>query len=1854
MKKSQFDKAEFTCFTEFLAFTDDTTQINLEDTISGFELFWYKWSELANKNKIDLNEINGRWSHKKVGNPLVYMERLLTILQNSRNLREQLDCLGGLEFVLHVAPEGASLSTIEDDLAFDTYQRCSLIQKGNDFYFYGNKANGTGWGLTKLDADIVQAEQFPFSILGKPFSLRGASYEQSFNPKHKKLYDHIAALGADDTQDQHILDNYGAYYASKYEGFHVVSQEMGLHYHPDKQNALPFHPDSTLYRTDLELLTEYCAAREEARQLELPTKELEVVLTKDQALKIKDNLFLISTEEGLLSLDTSVELNQEELVRAMEAKYGSVIPYNGQPIEAPYALFKARYAQNQRSNYYHFAPLRIRKSLPFDDLEKLTYEQIIERTFRFIGQQPKGISLIEFAKGARSAMMGAGERSNYFIAILFFVAHERYKGEVKLEDLLLNITHMNSHSELVVANNRSLVKLFQQDIRLSDKEGNALCQSVASMNAGRPAHLDTAYYINKLFLHLQNNKQGTLKMLQHFASPGNIKSFVYALDTAEYFMKNPSIAGFYYNDLLLFSALINANAKESYFEGRKDNESSTIHQNMERVNEILLKAATGTQPNNLDYAIKAIIQSRTYFTFTKFLKACQEIEALETFDDKATEAILTKNEFILQASVPEIFSRDNDTIKGALILTLITLERAENGNINLTPVVDASEKEISDVNDKIQVFEKLDTLHAQRLMLDEQGLPIDEEIKLLETKLSDSSPKAKIQQKKLDTLRAQRLMLNEQSLPIDKEIKLLETKLSGSSLNALKTQQKKLKLQREEYQSMLIKMAVLNQLTMKELQSKLQQEWTTKGMLFSFAAKAILAPILLQLRNHVIHQAFSALGESAFITQLEKQIYDLNSFKEADNFESLDRIANEANSLARQFNEILKHQCFIVNEEELTQIFSKIDYASYDYKTLFAMLDMLVNMPERDYREVLSQYIQVSNNVSIAEKMDLINDIRTLHNNQFPSTYITAFISRPPKIKNKSDRTLFLQQIITTFQRDQEDPLLNWMIKGSIEDSSLLAISTLTQGITNNRAAVSRLFAMMNTAEKPILKDFLGKTDYPEEVATKIIEILAISYAATPAALLKKNPVDYIQLTTMLGQLNKENINLLYSKLSKTSIAITCLNHSLKNRDEGQPFNEFLKEFEKNPFGSRDFGAQFDTEHVERVVNNFVDLNNKSAYSYYYRKQMMEAFLFVNRAGFDLPVYNNKAAKDLSNDEITQLFFEIKSGHLKHLDSFQTRLYALGLMREAMYRTTGQYPYSTQMLTLIDCMMHQGDVISNIDTGQGKSMIDTMKATLLWLGSGRVDLTTASLIDAKRDLDIYSPFWSLLGIPFSKKPISSTSPFDAYEKQGINVGTIAQFALFYSKAKGEQVDLDSDQVSLVMNESDYTILDDRTVYRYASTGGPGLIGAGKEWIYDAINQFVTRDAFKANTTSEAQDIAALKKYLLKQAKLQKKSSKFIESFPDKKWLMLLESALIVNYRLKENFDYVLTKKPEVKLINGEIRETRSAKIIMKDGKVSSDTQYGNGMQQLLYSKLNKIHGRDSFVIEPESKTIISTNNKNMIDYYRSKKGFIWGSSGTVGFGREIDLQYQKYGFEFSKVEPHQLNITKLNKPTVSADEKAQFEHIIQLLKLKNTSNEKKAPVLVIFKDIETATRFHAYLQDQYKTQAMQLYTGLGNEEQAIHNAAQAGMITITTPALGRNTDIHYDKSVGMDVIETFVASAREDRQKAGRTGRQGSKGNVYYSLNQDDLGNKTIPEVRAPKLASVVSQEKIDERLVDELAKNITESDKANAKVATKSLDSMKQHNQHFKENLSTMSGRTQHGVDNDNDDAGHTQPPKH
>jgi len=138
--------------------------------------------------------------------------------------------------------------------------------------------------------------------------------------------------------------------------------------------------------------------------------------------------------------------------------------------------------------------------------------------------------------------------------------------------------------------------------------------------------------------------------------------------------------------------------------------------------------------------------------------------------------------------------------------------------------------------------------------------------------------------------------------------------------------------------------------------------------------------------------------------------------------------------------------------------------------------------------------------------------------------------------------------------------------------------------------------------------------------------------------------------------------------------------------------------------------------------------------------------------------------------------------------------------------------------------------------------------------------------------------------------------------------------------------------------------------------------------------------------------------------------------------------------------------------------------------------------------------------------------------------------------------------------------------------------------------------LVFCKDIETATHLFAQLNANNPRKFFtQLYTGLGKEEDFINHASTPGMITITTSALGRNTDILYDKIAGLQVWHTFVDSPRGTEQKSGRTGRQGSIGEISFVLNKQDFNGRTIEEIKSQADEFAARERNINETLYNVL-----------------------------------------------------------
>ena len=381
----------------------------------------------------------------------------------------------------------------------------------------------------------------------------------------------------------------------------------------------------------------------------------------------------------------------------------------------------------------------------------------------------------------------------------------------------------------------------------------------------------------------------------------------------------------------------------------------------------------------------------------------------------------------------------------------------------------------------------------------------------------------------------------------------------------------------------------------------------------------------------------------------------------------------------------------------------------------------------------------------------IINYLSRLTASNLSSEKIETIIPLLNKYHNDSLLSPFILKIIESSHKS-DDIFLNFILKNlSIELSDMIAIMAMREMLPENvHDSVCSLLSELHTHSK--LSEFIQAfTLVPKENQISTLTIIGKSYVSGRIVNNSVEKIDYIDFMNRLNVFytKLDNSGLLFNFFQTATLSASSLYTALQNQGDKNSFDEFMQDLEKSPFGPRDFAQQFSIAELERVVNDSKDLQNHTSFTYQRRKQLMEAVLFVNAIGEHIPLYNNKPACQLSSQEIKTLFMAMKNHKLKHLDRQQTLLYALGIMREAMYRATGELPYTTQLFALLDSIMHQGDVISNIDTGQGKSNIDTISMEYYKLVSDVVDITTSSLIDAKVQIARYASFrntWNSLYI----------------------------------------------------------------------------------------------------------------------------------------------------------------------------------------------------------------------------------------------------------------------------------------------------------------------------------------------------------------------------------------------------------------------------------------------------------------------------------------------------------------------------
>lgn len=670
--------------------------------------------------------------------------------------------------------------------------------------------------------------------------------------------------------------------------------------------------------------------------------------------------------------------------------------------------------------------------------------------------------------------------------------------------------------------------------------------------------------------------------------------------------------------------------------------------------------------------------------------------------------------------------------------------------------------------------------------------------------------------------------------------------------------------------------------------------------------------------------------------------------------------------------------------------------------------------------------------------------------------------------------------------------------------------------------------------------------------------------------------------------------------------------------------SQWANQLEKNPFEVKR-AQHFEQTEVQRVINNLRTLSYKETQegpvasntyiSLIEKDRLFSAFQYIHFLGKGFSE-TRTGVSNYSKDQLQQAIENCRREYKQFQQAdkpdakkgLELKLRYLALAREAMFRSTGQFPNSTQIIAIIKAILEGNNQLAQIATGEGKSIVTALFNIMQQLEGGHVEACTSDLELAKRDAKDFAPFYQYLGIPSAV--LTKQSHFSEMKANGIHYTTFAELALFRKKHQqlGRRF---VGRASLTLDEADYSFLNDKTVYRYAKVleedrGADNQ--STKIWLYELINEFIDSEQFKdpEKRFSEQDDIINLKNFLIEKCSQDPGRIKFIENVSPDQLNSWIEAANEASKR-KENEHFRVITKPE--MVNGQIIMTSFAAIINSTNqRVEENSEWGNGIHQFLHARLNKQNEdlpkqerRPAFRVSPEKIELAAATCKNIIDEYRVT-GLVWGLTGTVGSAEEIQECQEKFGLNAYNVPSHYIRQRVDLSPILAKDQNAWIEKTWIQIKTNLLKHTPPQSVLLICENIKSSEivakelhkRFLADtdLQDILKKRTnradnfFQLYNETNkvrrganlaetfeHEKEVIAAAGLEGMITVSTQMLGRGTNIQPKSPSGLFVIQNYIDSKRNFEQGEGRAGRQGAQGGTLLLLHEAQLG-KHLPKLK--------------------------------------------------------------------------------
>ena len=529
----------------------------------------------------------------------------------------------------------------------------------------------------------------------------------------------------------------------------------------------------------------------------------------------------------------------------------------------------------------------------------------------------------------------------------------------------------------------------------------------------------------------------------------------------------------------------------------------------------------------------------------------------------------------------------------------------------------------------------------------------------------------------------------------------------------------------------------------------------------------------------------------------------------------------------------------------------------------------------------------------------------------------------------------------------------------------------------------------------------------------------------------------------------------------------------------------------------------------------------------------------------------------LSDEELRDKTREFKSRLAggETLDDILPEAYAV--VREAAKRTIGMRHYRVQLIGGV--ILHQGR-ITEMRTGEGKTLVSTLPAYLNALEGKGVHIVTVNDYLAKRDAEWMGQVHEFLGLTVGCI-LNSMDNDERREAYNCDITYATNNELGFDYLRDNMVIY---KEQLVQRELNYAIVDEVDSVLIDEARTPLIISgsSGKSTkIYEACDNLAKQ--LKRGTAKE------LSKMDLIMKEDDMETGDFVVDEKEKTVNLTAQGVEkverffhIENLADPENLEIqhciILALRAHNLMFCDKDYVVKDDEVLIVDeftGRIMPGRRYSDGLHQAIEAK-------EHVKVKRESRTLATITFQNFFNKYNKKCGMTGTALTEEKEFREI------YGMDVVEVPT--------NKPIARIDYndsvyKTKREKLNAIVEDIADCYERKQPVLVGTITIEASEELSEMLKRRgIKHKVLNAkYHEL--EAEIIADAGVAGAVTIATNMAGRGTDIKLGEGVqelgGLRIIGTERHESRRiDNQLRGRAGRQGDPGeSKFYISLEDDL-----------------------------------------------------------------------------------------